>query len=420
MRHRLSVLAAVFLSFFILAVVWHFSVIASRTAKDLPSSQNGFDLTPAGTCTDNFPTPFAAALDGTVDAVPGGACINFAANTYPNYTLQLQPQDKSFTLTVTPVLWENQGGGGSRETILHLEFSSTNTKLKLQSFVMASAGTVVNNPTNPNIPFNPNYLVCDFDPNGTFFTLKAVKDNLPGDTPTNLTACTQPTMSPIGATPGQSGNARAIQPTPIQFADGNTTRWDISGISGSNPLPATLPSVDIVVPGFPNDSALNVDAPLGTPPTNGLTKTFMANQSNFLVVALDTSTTPPTTVVAGTLSIPATTRIQTNDSVLSPTVIDPLIAITTGFSDQINTATATPLENADGTPQTPLPNPPDPTSCSTPFRTVWYSFTPLGTGTVTIDTAKSRYDTVLAMFKGSPGNLVLVGGACNDDTKIAK
>ena len=49
------------------------------------------------------------------------------------------------------------------------------------------------------------------------------------------------------------------------------------------------------------------------------------------------------------------------------------------------------------------------------LRTVWFSLE--GTGSsVTIDTAGSGFDTVLAVYtRASDGSLVLVDGACNDD-----
>ncbi|MFO0972019.1 MAG: dockerin type I repeat-containing protein [Phycisphaerae bacterium] len=46
-------------------------------------------------------------------------------------------------------------------------------------------------------------------------------------------------------------------------------------------------------------------------------------------------------------------------------------------------------------------------------NTVWYTFTPCGSGTVTIDTFGSTYNTVLSMFTGSCGAAAQV--ACSDD-----
>jgi hypothetical protein len=415
MPRRLSFLAALLLFLILLAALWHFSVFATRTIKDLASSSNGSTSSPAGTCAADSPTPFAAALNGNVTV---DSCTDFAgAYTYPNYVLTLQPQDQSFTLTVTPILWENGAGGtGSRETILNLQFSSTNPNLTLQSFVIA--GLTVTNGTA-----NPAYVECDFEQAGTSLYELPVAT---GGTPPVVTACTQPTMTTTSPLVGTF----AVQPTPIQFADTNTTRWDIDGLSGSNPLSTPLPSVDLGVAGFPCDlsdpsntqcdpSGVNVDEGSDTSPTNNLTQTFMATQANFLAVAVNTSS--GATETAGALPIPTASEPLNNDSVDSPTIVNPSIAITAGFTDEVNTAAATPLESSTGalvnapTPADPIP------SCATSavFRTVWYSFTPIGPGTLTVDSANSRYDTVLEMFTGSPGNLIPVAGACDDDVSAS-
>jgi len=46
-------------------------------------------------------------------------------------------------------------------------------------------------------------------------------------------------------------------------------------------------------------------------------------------------------------------------------------------------------------------------------NTVWYSFTPCGTGTISLNTIGSNYDTVLSVFSGTCGSATQV--ACNDD-----
>ena len=48
-------------------------------------------------------------------------------------------------------------------------------------------------------------------------------------------------------------------------------------------------------------------------------------------------------------------------------------------------------------------------------RSVWYRFTPSTSGTLTVNTFGSSYDTILAAFTGSCGALTPVAGACNDD-----
>ena len=58
----------------------------------------------------------------------------------------------------------------------------------------------------------------------------------------------------------------------------------------------------------------------------------------------------------------------------------------------------------------------DPDVCgSVPgVHTVWYSFVPTANGKITVSTAGSSFDTVLAIWTGTRGNLASV--ACNDDT----
>src|SRR5439155_5146131 len=46
-------------------------------------------------------------------------------------------------------------------------------------------------------------------------------------------------------------------------------------------------------------------------------------------------------------------------------------------------------------------------------NTVWYSFTPCGSGTVNIDTFGTNYDTVLSMFTGTCTSATQV--ACSDN-----
>jgi hypothetical protein len=49
-----------------------------------------------------------------------------------------------------------------------------------------------------------------------------------------------------------------------------------------------------------------------------------------------------------------------------------------------------------------------------PYRTVWYTYTASQTAVMRVETTASDYDTVLAVWHGSPGSLTLA--ACNDDT----
>ncbi|MBI3949339.1 MAG: hypothetical protein HY314_02630 [Acidobacteria bacterium] len=89
-------------------------------------------------------------------------------------------------------------------------------------------------------------------------------------------------------------------------------------------------------------------------------------------------------------------RAATNDNCLNPIII-------TGstFRDTIDTSRATASRD-------------DPVHSTTGRRdssTVWYSFTPTANGTVTVDTVRSNYDTVLSAYTGSCGALTEVAGS---------
>lgn len=411
MRRRVfqSILSFFVAVAFVLLAFFCTSVFARRPIRSLPSSFSGGG-TPSF-CADNA-TPFLAALTGKVST--DSSCADFTSGTYPNYVLPLTPSDKSFTLNVTPVLW------GGRETILHLEFASGNANLKLTSFVIG--GLTVNPGTNPLA--GPGYVVCapnQNPPSTQVYLLSAIFDSSSTAT-TNV--CTDTSLTFLDA----SNNSVALEPSPIQFADGNTTRWDIDGISGNS----SVSSIDLIVQGFPSDlvdsNPLDVDGGPATPSSN-LTQAFMSNANNFLAVAVDQ--TNGTVKIAGGLSIPSITTPLTNDSIGSATAVDANAAITTaGYINQTNATTAQPQQDSAGNPTNAPTNPPDPPLPSTCFdgggssapllRTVWYSFAPVGDGSMTIDTAGSRYDTVVAVFTGAPGSLTLLNGtACADDYQDA-
>jgi hypothetical protein len=405
---RLRLLAA-FLGILLLVVLaasmlLRFPVSAQRASHDLPSSKDGSN-TP-GACADNSPTPFLAALTGTLSS--GKSCTDFVGN-YPDYVQTLTASDGSFALTIVPVLWEN-----SRETILHLEFSSTDPNLALTSFVIG--GLTITPATGVALAV-PGYVACGLNSNEAFYNLVADFNNTTSNPPTEVGVCTPATMT---FTDG-SGVLQTTEPTVIQFADTNTTRWDIDGLTGSSPLKSPLPWVDLVVQGFPSDLT-SVDGQVGGS-TNNLTETFMASMSNFVAVAQENQNGTIVSHTAGGLSIPNVTTALTNDSIESATVIAPAMAQSSGgFTTQINASTATPLQDSAGN-LTNLPTPADPllpSNCvatsytnGAVFRTVWFSYTPSATGLVNISTANSRYDTVVAVFTGTPGDLT--EQFCNDD-----
>lgn len=86
------------------------------------------------------------------------------------------------------------------------------------------------------------------------------------------------------------------------------------------------------------------------------------------------------------------------------------------FNDNINNAsyiTTTPYNTSvNTTDATSDVN--DPLPCGIPTTyTVWYRYVPPVTGTLTIDLTGSNYDTLVGVYRGTPGNLTEI--ACNDD-----
>ena len=62
------------------------------------------------------------------------------------------------------------------------------------------------------------------------------------------------------------------------------------------------------------------------------------------------------------------------------------------------------------------PLPPCKTNENPPFNTLWFRYTPSTSGTVTVDTTGSTYDTVLSAWTGSPGAFASVLNGCNNDS----
>lgn len=112
-------------------------------------------------------------------------------------------------------------------------------------------------------------------------------------------------------------------------------------------------------------------------------------------------------LAAGVSATPAYALPPTNDDFLTPAVIT--VAAFTHIIADINQATGDALD--------PF------LSCESGFgqgdATVWYTFTPTNPGVVTLNTANSAYDTVLAVFMDDPfvpGSLLELG--CNNNASL--
>jgi hypothetical protein len=71
------------------------------------------------------------------------------------------------------------------------------------------------------------------------------------------------------------------------------------------------------------------------------------------------------------------------------------------------------VDNYAATNETTDPLPTCSKMSQVPSKTVWWVYTPSSVGTVTASTAGSSYDTLLAVFTGTPGTFLQI--ACNDD-----
>lgn len=216
------------------------------------------------------------------------------------------------------------------------------------------------------------------------------------------------------------------EPTPISAADQQAsvnTRWDFGGVPPSSPPLPAIPFDQLQCLGHDAGGDTICDStPLGE-------AILTISKPNLSTSSSDYSVTLTDGTVLGSFVVPAPpTKIAPNNTQATATVISKL-----PFKDYTDTSQAYPGINADGSMnypsgfvQAPIPNPPSsfpscyPTNGVTgttdprTFRTVWYTYTPSSTGYLSINTGGSRYDTLIAVFAGSPSSATTV--ACNDDT----
>jgi hypothetical protein len=130
----------------------------------------------------------------------------------------------------------------------------------------------------------------------------------------------------------------------------------------------------------------------------------VTNGTTYFVMVTDASATG----LGGTLtfSLDFSGTIPANDDNATPTNIG-----ATPFNNTVNTIQATPNTNTHSDPALPG-------GCATgaassgQANSVWYSFTPTSSGTITADTLTSPYDTILNVTSGSPTGPQV---ACNND-----
>jgi uncharacterized repeat protein (TIGR03803 family) len=221
-----------------------------------------------------------------------------------------------------------------------------------------------------------------------------------------------------------SGEANMPEPTPIAGADNTSTRWDFGGVPPSNPPAPAVPFDDL---SCESDSKTNICSSAYDEAILVVSNSVAQNHlntasSDYLVTLIDGTK-------LGTLVVPASpTKQAVNNTQATETVI-----ASPSYKDYTDTSQTYPQIDEHGNPVypngfalAPLPPPSSPTlpSCypmnevtglpdTRTFRTVWYSYTAPANGSITINTAGSRYDTLLYVFAGSASEPTTV--SCDDD-----
>lgn len=218
------------------------------------------------------------------------------------------------------------------------------------------------------------------------------------------------------------------EPTPIAGADSGSsvnTRWDFGGIPASTPPPPAVPFDQLSCSSDGNDSictSTDLGEAILTISNSVADNNLSADSNNYLVTLTDG------TQLGNVNLVPASPTRQvatTNNTQATATLIT-----STSFQDFTDTSQAFPQINADGSEEypagfvpLPLSNPPpcNPSNGVTgqtvtdnrTFRTAWYTYTAAASGSITLNTAGSRYDTLIYVFTGSPLQPTVI--ACNDD-----
>lgn len=267
------------------------------------------------------------------------------------------------------------------------------------------------NPTN-----NPN-VVFDVVLHGSDASLNLERLTVAGllPDPAHVTCgSSSPGISCIDSPSADGDNVQ--EPTAIASSDGVNTQWDFGKTEPAAPflgdrfvdLDVCVPPGACSTPGQGLGEAILVIS--GTFTGNNLS----LNANGYLAIVSDGS---GHTFKLGGLSTPPTATPATNNTKLTATAISG-----THFQDFVDTSSLSPSEDAVGAMQSPngfvLPTAPscNPTNDVTNqkdtrvFRAAWYSYTAPSNGSVTISTAKSRYDTLLYVLNGN------TEVACNDDS----
>ncbi|MDX1993042.1 MAG: hypothetical protein SF029_11660 [bacterium] len=137
----------------------------------------------------------------------------------------------------------------------------------------------------------------------------------------------------------------------------------------------------------------------------------------------------PTLLVALLLSLSLSTQLLQAQEISpdgsakndpAPAVADPIVAADPPANDAFANAVvigALPYSATQSTVEATTAGDDPTASCGSDgrARSVWYRYTPAASGTFTLRTTTSNYDTVVSIWTGSQGSLTLVPNGCNDD-----
>lgn len=113
------------------------------------------------------------------------------------------------------------------------------------------------------------------------------------------------------------------------------------------------------------------------------------------------------TVTSNAVNSPATANLSGLGAPPNDNFANAVVVNSGTFTHTANTLGAS-SEGADPTGTCDFSSPPH-------SKSVWYFYTPAGSGQATINTRNSNYDTVLAVFTGTQGAFAEVANGCNDD-----
>jgi hypothetical protein len=318
----------------------------------------------------------------------------------------------AFTLTVN-------GGGFAPSAVVNVNGSARLTTFVSATQVLASipasdivtAGSLAISVTTPvpgGTPSEPKTLIVaqappatndniNFAINTSTTPYRSTQDTTQATVNTDGFADPAPTCTPGGAT--QGGKARSVWFKFIAPATGRVIA-DTRFSSYTTILSAWTGTAGSLV------------AVTGACATGNVSGTTTASLLGFGVTSGTTYLVMVTDASAGgaggtlTFSLDFSSTIPANDDNATPTNIT-----ATPFSNTVNTIEATP--NTNGHIDPALPG-----GCATgavssgQANSVWYSFTPASSGTVTADTLTSPYDTILNVTSGTPNGTQV---ECNND-----